>query len=348
MQMKISELRKAINDLSEREIQSLIMHMMLKIDAVENDHYPKENLYEDLLGMYKAVLTPNKQQQWEPDENCKHVHIGFGDSIAGCLKIAIKKLGREGTDKVITFRDRYSIGPIWQLHEEEGRTRRQEWFFDHINGGDDDGDHEEAYQSLMRQIALIPPEAAITIWSSMNAHEQVGLRYAVYLLRKSLNQVFILSATEACSRLFNRPNLTIEYTHSGEITPDKLKAVLSEGSASVRLNEDSRKALETEWRELAQQPEVLRICKDGKVLPVGEDYFDAYLMETVEKLHSGRGDRDYIKAARVIGEVLGYCDQYVGDDYFEYRIRDLIYSGRLKIKGVPRAMRYYSVRSSAD
>ncbi|WP_169085740.1 DUF1835 domain-containing protein [Paenibacillus sp. PL91] len=346
--MKISELRHAINGLSEREIQSLIMQIMLKADSVENDAYPIENLYKDLLEIYQFVITPNKQQQWEPDEDCNQVHIAFGDSFAGSLKAAIKKLGREDTDKVITFRDRYSIGPIWQLHEEEGRTKRQEWFFDHINGRDDEDDNEEMHQSLIRQISLIPPQATITIWSSMNAHEQVGLRYAVYLLRKSLNQVFILSATEACSRLFNRPNLTIEYTHAGEITPDKLQAVLRDRSESMPISGDSRAALETEWLKLAEQPEVLRICKDERVLPVSQDYFDSYLMETVEKLHSGRGNRDFIKAARVIGEALGYCDQYVGDDYFEYRIRELIYSGRLKIKGVPRAMRYYSVRSSVD
>lgn len=54
-----------------------------------------------------------------------------------------------------------------------------------------------------------------------------------------------------------------------------------------------------------------------------------------------------MKSARVIGEAIGYCDQYIGDAYFEYRLRELIYSGRVQIKGVPRAMRYYSVRRNS-
>ncbi|WP_053372864.1 DUF1835 domain-containing protein [Paenibacillus sp. FJAT-27812] len=346
--MKITQINNRINDLSEREAQSLIMHIMLMIDGVENEHYPKEKLYEDLLEMYKAVLTPKKQQQWEPSDSCNQVHMAFGDSFAGSLKLAIKKLGRADSDKVITFRDRYSIGPIWQLHEATGRMKRQQWFFDHINNNDEEEDFEEEHQSLMRQISLIPPGASVTIWSSMNAGEQVGLRYAAYLLRNMLNPIATIPVSDVSSRLFNRPDLSVPYNHSGEIPSDKLQVILGDDSVSIRLNGDSRKVLENEWLELAQQPEVLRICIDGNVLPVGEDYFDAYLMETVEKLHSGRGDRDFIKSARVVGEALGYCEQYVGDEYFEYRVRELIYSGRLKIKGVPRAMRYYSVKSNVD
>jgi hypothetical protein len=300
--MKITQISNRINDLSEGEARSLIMHIMIMIDGVEHDDYPKEKLYEDLLEMHKAVLTPTKQQQWEPSENCKQVHIVCGDSFAGSLKLAIKKLGRAGNDKVITFRDRYAIGPIRLLHEETGRMKRQEWFFDHINNNEDESDFEEEHQCLLRQILLIPPEAAITIWSSMNAGEQVGLRYAAYLLRNNKNQLFTIPVSDVCSRLFNRPDLRVHYNHSGE----------------------------------------------GNILHIGADYLDAYLMEAVEKLHRERGNRDFIKSARVVGEALGYCEQYVGDEYFKYRIRELIYSGRLKIKGVPRAMRYYSVKSNVD
>lgn len=68
------------------------------------------------------------------------------------------------------------------------------------------------------------------------------------------------------------------------------------------------------------------------------------LNKTIEKLHADRSNRDFIKAARVIGEALGHCDQMVVDSYFEYRLRQLIYNQSLEIKGVPRGMRFYSVR----
>jgi len=51
-----------------------------------------------------------------------------------------------------------------------------------------------------------------------------------------------------------------------------------------------------------------------------------------------------MKSARLIGEVIGYLDQYISDEYFEYRVRHLITNGIFEIEGVPRAMRFYSVK----
>ncbi|WP_396133990.1 DUF3658 domain-containing protein [Bacillus sp. SLBN-46] len=54
--------------------------------------------------------------------------------------------------------------------------------------------------------------------------------------------------------------------------------------------------------------------------------------------------RDFIRTGRVIGETLHRIDEIVGYFYLEYRIRHLIYNGVLELKGVPRSMRYYSVK----
>lgn len=77
------------------------------------------------------------------------------------------------------------------------------------------------------------------------------------------------------------------------------------------------------------------------MLGVPADYYDSYLLD---KLKPPAGDHGFVKAARLIGEAIGYCEQYVGDSYFEYRLRELIYNGTLEIKGLPAAMRFYSVR----
>ncbi len=51
-----------------------------------------------------------------------------------------------------------------------------------------------------------------------------------------------------------------------------------------------------------------------------------------------------MKSARLIGEVIGYLDQYIGDEYFEYRVRHLIMNGVFEIEGIPKAMWFYSVK----
>lgn len=78
----------------------------------------------------------------EPDAATAIVHIVFGDSMAGSLKLAIKQQGYADTNKVISLHDRFSIGPLWQLDEEVGRLNRSQWFSDNINDGYDDVDND--------------------------------------------------------------------------------------------------------------------------------------------------------------------------------------------------------------
>ncbi|MGG1687655.1 DUF3658 domain-containing protein [Pseudalkalibacillus sp. NRS-1564] len=41
---------------------------------------------------------------------------------------------------------------------------------------------------------------------------------------------------------------------------------------------------------------------------------------------------------------MGHLDQCIGDQYIEYRLRNLILDAAFEIKGIPKAMRYYSVK----
>ncbi|MNP65274.1 hypothetical protein D3C76_1608530 [compost metagenome] len=80
------------------------------------------------------------------------------------------------------------------------------------------------------------------------------------------------------------------------------------------------------------------------MVEVPADSYDQYLLEKLDLIQPRSGNDGFVRAARLIGEALGHCNQYIRDAYFEYRLRALIYDGVLEIKGVPAAMRYYSVR----
>jgi Protein of unknown function len=67
-------------------------------------------------------------------------------------------------------------------------------------------------------------------------------------------------------------------------------------------------------------------------------------MTTIQKLHAEQGHKDFILAAKIIGEVLGLLKGIVFDAFLEYRIRELVYNSALEIKGIPKDMRSYSVR----
>lgn len=64
----------------------------------------------------------------------------------------------------------------------------------------------------------------------------------------------------------------------------------------------------------------------------------------MKNFHEKKNNKEFIKSAKIIGEVIGHLNQYVGDQFIEYRILRLIVDGVFDMEGVPRAMRYYSIR----
>lgn len=62
---------------------------------------------------------------------------------------------------------------------------------------------------------------------------------------------------------------------------------------------------------------------DNTILEADEDYFDDFILS--------KCSCEYKSAARVIGEVLGYTDQLIGDQFLHTRIVELIRKGKLTV-----------------
>ncbi|MEI7026943.1 DUF1835 domain-containing protein [Paenibacillus sp. y28] len=322
------------------------MKMLFQIHIAEQGYDAREKVYPALADLYYSLLEPQPQPiSWNPDERSTAVHLTAGDSFAGSLKLALKQMGRNGEQRVISFRDLYAVGPLWRLHEQQGQRYRQDWLRDHLQNGDE-MEIEEEYHELQLLLDLIPPQAAVIIWTGNNAHEQIMLRLAVYLLRHKPNTLLVRHAVAESRGLHDALGTREDYAglHSGELSAEKLRQVLEQPGAQAPVTRAVRNQLEQEWLSLADQDSVLRIWQEEAICSVSADYFDVYLLETVDKLHEHWGGREFMKAARVIGEALGNCDQHMRDEYFEYRLRELVYSGVLEIRGVPKAMRSYCVR----
>ncbi|TMV17078.1 DUF1835 domain-containing protein [Paenibacillus thermoaerophilus] len=290
------------------------------------------------------------QREADPADSCEaayqELHVVFSPSTAGALKRALQGSGSNRKAAVVTFDDIFSVGPLTRLHEESDRKNRREWLSDHLNPGHDDDleeygvDFEQAVREIQDRNDAIP----ITIWYGDNAHEQAGLRFVLFLLRNSRNPVKLIDATKRTEQTFNTRNTRIDDRHTGEISPKKWALRLNEASSLRTCSPEEKRRLADEWLHLSEQPSLLRGWKDSRFLHMEEDAFDSDIIDALRDLQRRKGHDEYIHAARVIGEVLGRLDQYVGDGYLEYRLRTLIYKGVLEIKGVPRAMRYYRVR----
>lgn len=323
----IDQIKKLVEHSTEEEVKSLLFHMLLRINMAEETE--QAQLVLDLKNTYHNFVG-YKRSQAETEKTYESVHILFGDSASGSLKFALKERD-VGDVKVLAFSDVFSIGPLWKLHEERGIHHRYEWLENHILfEGDELAEFHERFNETISEIEGIPDHIPITIWAGANAHEQTALRYVLYLLKAKPNDLYIVDTTHSHT------------LHTGQLSPEKVGLMYEKESAP--LNNEQRIAYEEEWQELSATQEVLRIWENGEIKRVREDYYDAYIIHTAEKLHKELENPGFMKSARLIGEVLGHVEQYIGDGYFEYRVRHLIMNGVFDIEGVPKAMRFYSVK----
>ncbi|WP_157827634.1 DUF1835 domain-containing protein [Niallia nealsonii] len=87
------------------------------------------------------------------------------------------------------FADNFSIGPIWNLHEEPGLSNRNYWLKNHLLFEEDEWEQQAKYmREVHSKLNTISEKIPIYIWTCDNAHEQIGLRMALFLLKEKKTQ----------------------------------------------------------------------------------------------------------------------------------------------------------------
>lgn len=254
------------------------------------------------------------------------IHLAASDSTAGSLYAAL-----DSPKKVIVLSDYLAIGPIRNLHTKNGQAERFEWLYNHINTGMDEYNQEVKFTNTLLEIDEIPEQAPIYIWyCDDDVGEQTALRFLLYVLADKTNEIFLLP--------IGRQN---EENHPYRI--EKLKALFENRQEEDSLSNKEKKRYIKEWEALAQSKEMLRLCQHNKICSVPEQYFDAFLLKIIEALHKKQENKEFIKVSHIIGEAVDAMDEKMSDPFLEYRIRDLVYSGVLKMKGIPKSMRHYRV-----
>ncbi|WP_071394778.1 DUF1835 domain-containing protein [Bacillus tuaregi] len=189
----IDELKRIVKHLPDDEVRTLLFQTFIRIQMLdETDRYSEEQFVVDLKRTYHDFLNFKRNQAERTGNSCKVVHILFGDSASGSMKRVLEEIERQNDEKVISFSDLFSIGPVWQLHTETGLKQRDEWLKNHLILDEDYLDeYQHHFYQTTTMINAIPNHTKIILWVGENAHEQTGLRYVLYLLRDKNNDIFI-------------------------------------------------------------------------------------------------------------------------------------------------------------
>lgn len=255
-------------------------------------------------------------------------HIVSSESTAGSVRVALAP-----PKHVIGFPDCFSIGPLWKLEEKRGQVFRNDWLFENINDGQEDV-YQNKFTNTLREIEDISNHVPIYIWYGNNANEQCGLRFFLYLLRDKSNEIFLINTTEH--------NKTICAT--SQLDSQQLAQLFENIKEKKPLTTQDRLIFQNEWGTLSKTNDVLRLWIDNEIKVVPENYFDLQIIKTIEKLHNEQESKDFIKTGTVIAELLPLMDELPSVYFLECRIRFLVYSGILALKGIPKSMGHFSVK----
>ncbi|MBB6735217.1 DUF1835 domain-containing protein [Cohnella sp. CBP 2801] len=233
------------------------------------------------------------------------------------------------------------------MDTDEGRRNRRLWFQERYSDKYNASQKTDFRSNLPNHAAVLAPDCLsevtqIIVWHGDNAHEQTGLRYAMFRLRQAANEIRLLNTYGVHASLFDRPDWKVAFSHSGEISPDKLMPMLAKALEGPALAVTERDRLAREWSQWENSNETLRIWRDGNIFGVPESHYDELLLRTVGELQRTEGE--WVCAARAVGELLGQDESFAGDGFFEYRLRSLIRSGELDSEGSLAGMGGYLVR----
>ncbi|MBD7963438.1 DUF1835 domain-containing protein [Fictibacillus norfolkensis] len=274
-----------------------------------------------------------------------NAHLVFGESTAGAMKWTLNKV--KSKDTVIGFPDFFAIGPIHELESEKGLVGRVQWFKDNMSIGDMaeyySNEYESSYRLALQEIGDIPIEVPITIWTADNAPEQTGLRFVMKLLEDRENKIFVVNSNECFNKYCKPPDVFYTSLHTSEISPENLKIILKKTHSYEPFLLESKNKLVKEWEALSASEEVLRLWEDGAIKSVSVDHLDAFIILSARSLEWKYGE-GFLESSRLVGDILGHLEQYVGDAFIFNRIHNLIEQGKLEYEGTLGKMRQLRVK----
>ncbi|MFD2701252.1 DUF1835 domain-containing protein [Paenibacillus shunpengii] len=286
----------------------------------------------------------------------QHVHLMFGMSEQGVMKAALHKAEIRHSHKLLSFNDWFAYGPLSGIDLTDGESSRISWMSQRLSNYDKLYTYNPEHQigTVIRAIKAIPEGSRITIWHGDHAHDQIGLRFAVYLLQDREVQIVLNNAAEEYQTLFlsevsdkeaqNKMPVLLP-VNLAQLKKEHFIPMLGRLEQKASLSDEQRIQLTNEWQDLSLKDLPLRLWENNQFKCSDENALDDIIDEVVTELGL-QFDDHYVPASKVVAEVLVKLHRYyLRKDFLEFRLRSLIETKKLQFKGAPGQLHRYSVKT---
>ncbi|WIV17685.1 DUF1835 domain-containing protein [Paenibacillus polygoni] len=274
----------------------------------------------------------------------QHVHIMFGMEEQGILKAALHKAEIRHNHKVISFNDWFAFGPLKQLHLEEGEKTRTRWLSARLSNYEPLYTYNPEHQTgrVVETIQSLSEDTNVTLWHGNHAHDQIGVRFVLSLLRDRKMNMKLVNPIQKDSNMVGN-------VHTNPVNLSQLKAseyipFLHKMDEFNLLTQEEIDEFVLDWEQISNDPALFRIWENDHVKLCAEDALDQDLRNVIIEQSSLYPDQ-YVPASKVVSEVVRKREGYsLRKDFLEYRLRSLIQEKQLLFKGAPGQLHRYRVK----
>ncbi|MFC0562565.1 DUF1835 domain-containing protein [Halalkalibacter alkalisediminis] len=267
------------------------------------------------------------------------IHLIFGAAATASLKHALRRKNHQ----VIGFPIDFSIGPITNIHKENGIHDYFSWLNSsfHTMWRYLEGDQTTYHHSLQKLLEIEDGEQ-VTIWTCENTTEQIGLRISCYLLIGKEVDLSYVNTFHAINYYTKHMDVKIDIRQTADCNAEQLTHFYEHSTYPI--SEKMKNDYVRDGEKLLNSKSIVRTWRNGEIVDDVETRDDSFILDCADRIHNERGNQGFINATRVIGEVLGHSEQLLTDIWIEYRVRSLIHSNQLAYEGNLRAMRKYKIK----
>ena len=245
------------------------------------------------------------------------VHLSLGAD----WEVRLKEVVHAGPEhRVLVVPDLLSWGPLRGIHTPEGMAARIEFMktvFSTARYEEQAQDWSwlEEGMGIAPMFPPPPPDEIALMWLGQTAQDQLLLRLACAVWPDT--EFWVADLRKLSARCPNNPPVVPVFC------ADALREL--EGMA-VPLSPQAKQVLADEWNVMAAQDHVLRICRNGAVCGVPENYFDAALLRLCT--------HEFKSWAWVVGTFIGgdECPLGMGDIYIFHRLHVMAQQGLLELR----------------
>ncbi|WP_405112936.1 DUF1835 domain-containing protein [Paenibacillus sp. FSL K6-1217] len=297
--------------------------------------------------MAQAHVVSNERTEQE------YVHILFGMSDAGSLKVTLSALGKREANQVLAFNELFSIGPLSVLDTITGMQNRQLWMMERDENYSLSQHHNQENQlvHMAQTVKSIPHHKIIVIWVADNAHDQTGLRFVLHVLRDRIQPVHMVNVTELYHSAAVHGTEEVTPHFIGETNREDYLFIVDSHGQGLPLESDQRRGYESDWLRLVEENQMLRLWKDAVIISCDESALDEVILRSVIELEMEQERnqirKGYVNAGSVFIRVFEVSQQLVDTSFIVNRMRELIKQGVLMSIGQPGELHQFSLRRAS-